>query len=93
MFRLGLSARPPSPSAQFRRQLKAQVARVMGLEPDVAISITEISCGAMGCPDNEFVVLILREGSPPQVGKLHGSITSVSDQAIADAFAITPNGD
>lgn len=87
MFRLGLSARPPSPSAQLRKQLKAQVARVMGLEPDVAISITEISCGAAGCPDSELVVLILREGAPPQVGKLHGAIASISDQAIAAAFA------
>ncbi|MDP2357909.1 MAG: hypothetical protein Q8M31_17845 [Beijerinckiaceae bacterium] len=91
MFRLGLSARRASQPTQVRAQLKAQVARVMALEPDVTVSITEISCVAAGCPDSELVVLVLREGAPPVVGKLHGPMTAVSDQAIAEAFASFPN--
>jgi hypothetical protein len=93
MFRLGLSARSPSRATEIRAQLKAQVARVMGLDPDVTISITEISCVAAGCPDSELVILILREGAPPQVGKLHGPMAAVSDQAIAEAFAPRVDGE
>ncbi len=63
----------------------------MELDPDVTVSITEISCSADGCPDLELVVLILREGAPPQVGKLHGPMTAVSDQMIAEAFAPRAN--
>ncbi len=65
----------------------------MGLDPDVTVSITEISCGAAACPDSELVILILREGAPPQVGKLHGSMSAVSDQAIAEAFAPRIDGE
>lgn len=86
MFRLGLSARQ-SRSSEIRAHLKAQVARVMALEAGVAVSITEISCGAAGCPDSEIVVLILREGEPPKAGKLHGAMDAISDEAILAAFA------
>jgi hypothetical protein len=86
MFRLGLSARAPSHSSQSRARLKAQVARVMALASDVVISITEISCGAANCPDAELVILILREGAPPQVAKLHGPMDRISDESIVTAF-------
>ena len=87
MFRLGLSARQ-SRSSEMRAHLKAQVARVMSLDAGVAVSITEISCGAAGCPDSEIVVLILREGEPPKAGKLHGAMDAISDEAILAAFAV-----
>jgi hypothetical protein len=87
MFRLGVSARQPSRASEMRAHLKAQVARVMGLDEGAVVSITEISCGAAGCPDSEIVVLILREGFPTQAAKLHGPMDCIPDLAIADAFA------
>lgn len=71
----------------MRTHLKQQVARVMALEPDVSLSITELSCGSPGCPDSEIIVLILREGAPTQAAKLHGAMDAISDQAIVEAFA------
>jgi hypothetical protein len=91
MFRLGLSARR-SRSSELRAHLKAQVARVMALEDGVVVSITEISCGAADCPDSELVVLILREGTPPQAAKLHGAMDGISDEAIVAAFAVRADG-
>ncbi len=71
----------------MRAGLKAQVARVMALEEGVVVSITEISCGAANCPDSEIVVLVLREGHPPQAVKLHGAMDGISDEEIRQAFA------
>ena len=87
MFRLGLSARQPSRSSELRARLKAQVARVMALDAEASVSVTEIACGSPGCPDSEIVVLILRDGAPTQGAKLHGAMDAISDQAIIDAFA------
>lgn len=92
MFRLGLSARLTR-NTEVRARLKAQVARVLGLGPDVVVSITEISCSAAGCPDGEIVILILRQGEPPQAGKLHGRMEGASDDAIRAAFAAQMGGD
>ncbi|MEH6719432.1 MAG: nitrate reductase [Aurantimonas endophytica] len=70
--------------------LKAETRRLLGLPDDVTVSVTELACRDLGCPDIETVIGILVAGAGPRIGKVHKTIPEVTPADLAAAFAPQP---
>ncbi len=69
-------------------RVKAEARRLLGLDGDDVVSVTEVSCSEPGCPDVETIVAVLRAGEPPRIGRVHKSIPQVEPADILDAFSV-----
>ncbi|NDV89269.1 nitrate reductase [Aurantimonas aggregata] len=67
--------------------LKAETRRLLDLSDDVTVSVTELTCRDLGCPDIETVIGILVAGTAPRIAKIHKTVPEVTPADLAAAFA------
>lgn len=86
---LGLKQRRTRSAAEAaeRAGFKARVARIFGLGPDDAATVSEIACPDPGCSDVETVILLMPAGQPTRAVKLPHPMAEISDEQIEAAAA------
>ena len=59
------------------RQIKAWVRELHGLDDNVVVSITELTCRDGGCPDIETVIGIMRPGQKIETVRVHKPLDDI----------------
>ncbi len=72
----------PSIQPEQLQQIKAWVQDCLGLDPDIAISISQLQCHEPDCPPLETVISVMFQ--PPKIFKVH---LPASDINLADLQA------
>jgi len=70
------------------RRIKEWTREVLKLEPDVAVSVTELACRDEGCPDVETVVGVMRPGKPIETMRIHLPISDISKDDLNEIAAV-----
>jgi hypothetical protein len=72
MFRLSLKTRPArcNEARRIAASLEARVAELLGLGEGDHVTVNEIACADVGCPDVETVVLVMRRGERTRALKI-----------------------
>lgn len=66
-------------------QIKAWVRELIELDDAVVVSITELTCRDLDCPDIETVIGIMRPGEKIEMVRVHKSIAEVTMNDIIGA--------
>ncbi|WP_265518664.1 nitrate reductase [Nitratireductor luteus] len=71
--------RSPAESALIKKWLRTR----LGLEDEVVVSVSQITCREPGCPDVETVIGILRPGQSPQAFRIERPMVDVTEDDVA----------
>ncbi|MBD0415134.1 nitrate reductase [Tianweitania sp. Rool2] len=77
MNRLANPFAPRRALPEKSREIKAWVRELYGLDDEVAVSITELTCREEGCPDIETVIGIMRPNEKIETLRIHKPIGEV----------------
>lgn len=66
-------------------QIKAWVRDEMNLSEDIPITIAELACQDINCPDVETVIGVLEPGQPVTTVRVHLPIASVQQADVSEA--------
>jgi len=69
------------------RQIKAWVREVLALDDSILVSLTELACRDVGCPDIETVVGIMRPGEKIKVIRIHKAIADATRDDVLSSAA------
>lgn len=67
------------------RAIKQWTRARLALPDDAVVSVNELACHLPGCPPEETVVLVMRDGRTMQVS-IHKAMRHVTEDDIAEAF-------
>jgi len=88
----GNSRARSSPSAQeARERIREGVQRLLGLEEEVPILVTELACQEEGCPPIETVIAILTTPGQPRQFKIHRPMVDLTHEDLETALAKSSN--
>jgi hypothetical protein len=89
MFRLSLKARPArcDETRRVAASLEARLAELLGLGEGDHVTVNEIACADMGCPDVETVVLVMRRGERTRALKIPKAARLVEEADLQTAIA------
>lgn len=71
--------RPRATSEQIQ-QIKSWVYRILEVDPEIPLSISQLTCKEPGCPPIETVIAVLTD--PVQQYKIHKSINEIDEADI-----------
>ena len=87
MTLFGRFQRKPDPQEVAARQrLRDITERILGQDPPVSLTISEIDCGDPVCPGIETIILVMREGEATQAVKIRKPMVEVSEADLHDAL-------
>lgn len=66
-------------------RIKEWVRKCLTLPDDIVVSVNQISCREVGCPDLETVIGILRSGAPVQIMRVLRPIVDVTEHDVEEA--------
>ncbi|MBW8636698.1 nitrate reductase [Hoeflea sp. WL0058] len=66
------------------RRIKEWVKEILELEPDVAVSVTELACRDEGCPDIETVIGVIQTGKLIETLRIHLPISDITRDDLAE---------
>ncbi|MUL36928.1 hypothetical protein [Gloeocapsopsis dulcis] len=66
------------------RQLKTWIYELLSLEPEIAVSISQLQCKEPGCPPVETAITILTD--PAQQYKIHKAIGDIGQADLLKLF-------
>ena len=70
--------------------LKDHVRRVLELDDQDTVMITELRCIEPGCPPLETVLGVLPTGREPRRWTVHRALSEITPDVLADTLAQTP---
>ncbi len=90
-MRLFTRGRGDDPSARAAardaaRDLSDKVRRLLELDDEATVSVTEIACGDPACGGAETVILVMRAGQRTQAAKLMKPPSTVTDAELLSAL-------
>ena len=68
------------------RDVADKVRRLLDLDEEASVSVTEIACGDPACGGAETVILVMRAGQRTQAAKLLKPLSTVTEEEIVDAL-------
>lgn len=68
------------------REIADKVRRILGLDEDATVSVTEIACGDPACGGAETVILVMRAGRRTEAAKLLKPLSTVTEEELAAAL-------
>ncbi|CAN1536564.1 hypothetical protein MCEMSEM23_01593 [Rhabdaerophilaceae bacterium] len=77
--------RKVSPSNTIRLQIKTWVEGIVGQDPPLSLTISEIDCADPGCPGLETIILVMREGEATQAVKITKGMDVITEDDVRDA--------
>lgn len=83
-------ARPAAGVIGAAGRIKDWMRTALGLSSDVAMSVTELSCSAEGCPPRETVILVMPAGGAARKYAIHKAMKDVDEADIAASAARAP---
>lgn len=87
MVRLFMRGRSEGQGARdASRTLAESVRRILGLDEDASVSVSEIACGDPACGGAETVILVMRAGERTRAAKLLKPLSTVTDEELAAAL-------
>jgi hypothetical protein len=87
MALFGRFSRKPDPAEDAARaRLRRWAEDVLGPEPPVSLTISEIDCGDPACPGIETIILVMREGEATQAVKIARPMTEATEADLRDAM-------
>ncbi len=66
-------------------RLKHSVRELLQLDEDATISVNEIDCGQINCPDLQTIILVRLSGQPCRAMKIHAALMDVTNEQIRTA--------
>lgn len=73
----------PNPNKALRiREIKSQVAELLGLDEQATVMVTELNCKDADCPEVETVIAIFCTGRPKVQVALRSSIEEIGRDEI-----------
>jgi hypothetical protein len=82
-----LSRRPKAGHPDAMARLQTATRALLNLPDDVVVSVTELTCRELGCPDVETVVAVMRAGEKPCTAKFRKPLPAVTTDNLAAEFA------
>jgi hypothetical protein len=73
-------------SSPLRDSIREWTRNVLGGEPPVTLTISEIDCGDPACPGLETIILVMREGEATQAVKVRKPMQEITQADIEDAM-------
>ncbi|GGF74041.1 hypothetical protein GCM10007301_37320 [Azorhizobium oxalatiphilum] len=89
MVRLFMRGRGEGSGTQMRdatRALADMTRRLLALEEEATVSVSEIACGDPACGGAETVVLVMRPGHPTQAAKVLMPVARVTEEDLLAAL-------
>ena len=87
MTLFGRFFRKPDPQESAAREaIRRWAETLLGNEPPVSLTISEIDCGDPACPGLETIILVMREGEATQAVKVRKPMQDVTEADIAEAM-------
>ncbi len=80
------SPNKPKVSTATLQQLKLWTAELLGLDPDIPISISQLQCHEPGCPPLETVIAVMETSR--QQYKLHKAAAAIDRADLAIALGV-----
>ena len=68
------------------REIADKVRRLLDLDDDATVSVTEIACGDPACGGAETVILVMRAGRRTEAAKLMQPLSTVTETELAAAL-------
>lgn len=68
------------------RDVADTVRRILALDEEATVSVTEIACGDPACGGAETVILVMRAGQRTQAAKLLKPLSTVTEAELSDAL-------
>ncbi|MFG1465396.1 hypothetical protein V5F77_21160 [Xanthobacter sp. DSM 24535] len=88
MVRLFMRGRGDGQGARdAARTLADSVRRILELDEEASVSVSEIACGDPGCGGAETVILVMRAGRRTEAAKLLKPLSTVTDAELVAALA------
>jgi hypothetical protein len=79
---MDLFAKKIPENAQRSQQIKMHVAKLLGLEEEATVMVTELNCQDEDCPEIETVIAIFRPNQTKLQITLHSGISEITDVEI-----------
>ncbi|MBA4788236.1 MAG: hypothetical protein H2042_00915 [Rhizobiales bacterium] len=68
------------------REVADKVRRLLDLDEEATVSVTEIACGDPACGGAETVILVMRAGRRTEAAKLLKPLSTVTDGELVEAL-------
>ncbi|WP_127089328.1 hypothetical protein [Aquabacter cavernae] len=68
------------------REVADKVRRLLDLDEEATVSVTEIACGDPACGGAETVILVMRAGRRTEAAKLLKPLSTVTEEELAEAL-------
>jgi len=72
------------------RAIKSCVRKLLALQDEAIVSVSELACHVPGCPPKETVILVMR-GMETVQASIHKPMTDVTEDDVAHAFSAASN--
>lgn len=74
------------PDDAVKARIRAWAEAILGNNPPVTLTISEIDCGDIACPGLETILLVMRAGEATQAAKVKKPMAEVVEADIAEAL-------
>ncbi|MGL5448559.1 MAG: hypothetical protein ACRDBL_14725 [Rhabdaerophilum sp.] len=69
-----------------RDRIRDWATQILGEDPPLTLTISEIDCGDPACPGLETIMLVMREGEATQAVKIRKPMDEVTETDLSEAM-------